>query len=170
MSMSIQFRRLRLSFRILLSITSLFLGSCAVAIAGTPTCSVTSPTADISVAIGGVVNFQASALDPEKRRLRIFWDFGGGADIRPTVLNPGDVVFDQTGQFVVTLTVVDVESLRCTDTVSIKVGNPAIGLPQNVSKQPAPGSNGSGDSQHVVLPFSNLGMHCGDYHPMQVPH
>ena len=128
-----------------------------------PQCSITAPTGDVSINIGDLVYFAGAASDPENGPLSFEWDFAGGADVRPTVLVPGDVPFDVAdGSFLTVFTVTDDHGARCTDQLAVEVGTPPADLPPKVAEQPAPGSAAASDGDHVVLAFNDLGMHCAD--------
>jgi len=128
-----------------------------------PECAIVQPDGDVSIELGDSVWFEGSGTDPEDGPLSWEWDFGGGADTRPTVPVPGDVMFDVAdGVFIATLIVTDEQEARCTAQVMVEVGLPPVGLPPKVSEQPAPGSTQAGDGDNVVLAFNDLGMHCAD--------
>lgn len=128
-----------------------------------PTCSITAPGADVTINLGDSVYFAGEATDPDGDALSYEWDFSGGADTRPLVAVPGDVVFDvSSGTFAVTFIVTDTGGARCTDQRQVQVGAPPDGLPPKVAEQPAPGTADAGDGAHVVLPYNDLGMHCAD--------
>ncbi len=127
-----------------------------------PVCSITSPVGSVVVNLGGMLDFSASATDPDGDALSFLWDFAGASDIRPTIASPTNIVFDQVGTFLVTLTVTDTNSARCNDTITVQVGDVPSNLPAKVSEEPAPGTSAAGNNQHVVLPYNDLGMHCGD--------
>lgn len=128
-----------------------------------PDCAIDEPTGDISIELGESVYFAGSGSDPEGGPLQWEWDFGGGSDYRPEVPVPGDVLFDLgDGVFIATMTVTDIEGAVCTDQLSVEVGTPPEGLPPKVTEQPAPGTDGAGDGENVVLAFNDLGMHCAD--------
>jgi hypothetical protein len=79
-----------------------------------PTCAITAPTADVAIDLGQSVYFAGSASDPENGPLSYEWDFGGGADLRPTVATPGNVTFDiANGSFLATFTATDDRGARC---------------------------------------------------------
>ncbi|HEB78203.1 MAG TPA: carboxypeptidase regulatory-like domain-containing protein [Methylothermaceae bacterium] len=127
-----------------------------------PDCRIVAPAADpVQIALGDAVDFAGSASDPEGGPLTYEWDFSGGADARPAVLDPAPVTFDRPGRFHVHFYVTDDHGNRCDATRTVIVGNPppTTGM---VPQQPAPGEPGSGDGNHVVLPFNDLGMHCAD--------
>lgn len=130
-----------------------------------PLCSIISPNSSIiNIALGDSINFSGQASDPEGGALTYEWDFNGGADARPSVLSPGNIVFDvNNGNFLVHFIVTDDHNARCTADMTVIVGsdvpNPPIDM---VSQQPAPNSTGAGDGNHVVLPANDLGMHCAD--------
>ncbi|MGR9051232.1 MAG: PKD domain-containing protein, partial [Gammaproteobacteria bacterium] len=128
-----------------------------------PICSITDPANDgTQIAVGGTIYFAGTAQDPEGGPLNFEWDFNGGADVRPSVAVPGDIRFDTAGGFSVNFIVTDAQGARCTDTVTVTVGDIPSDLPPMVSQQPAPGTVEAGDGRHVVLPANDLGMHCAD--------
>jgi len=128
-----------------------------------PLCAINSPANNVSINLDDSVYFAGEATDPEGGPLSYEWDFGGGADVRPTVAIPGDVLFDvSNGSFVAAFIVTDEQGARCTDQRLIEVGSPPDGLPPKVAEEPAPGTPDAGDDENVVLPFNDLGMHCAD--------
>ena len=128
-----------------------------------PECSILLPEINAATTLGGTVYFEGDAMDPEGGPLTYEWDFGGGSDVRPTVLIPGDVLFDVTnGNFVATFIVTDDQGARCTDQIHVEVGSPPTELPPKVAEEPAPGTPAAGNGENVVLPFNDLGMHCAD--------
>lgn len=128
-----------------------------------PECAILSPASDVTIELGDSVFFEATGSDPENGPLSWEWDFGGGADVRPTVPVPGDVVYDAgDGTFPARLTVTDNGSATCMAELTVTVGLPPVGLPPKVSEQPKPGTAAAGDGDNVVLAFNDLGMHCAD--------
>ena len=66
-----------------------------------------TPTTDVSITTGDAVHFSGAGTSPDGNKpLSFFWDFGGGAANMATE-DPGAVVFNRAGTFVVTLTVSD---------------------------------------------------------------
>jgi hypothetical protein len=128
-----------------------------------PECRIVAPALDVTILLGDSVYFAGEATDPDGDPLGLEWDFGGGADVRPTVAVPGDVRFDlDDGRYVATFIATDSAGLRCTDQVMVDVGTPPVDLPARVAEQPAPGAPAAGDGHHTVLAFNDLGMHCAD--------
>ena len=131
-----------------------------------PLCSIISPVeTKLNIVLGESVNFSGTASDPELGVLRYEWDFNGGADNRPTVLMPGNIVFDaNNGRFLVHFIVTDEQGARCTADRTIIVGlDTPTNLPTGmVPQQAAPNTAQAGDGKHVVLPANDLGMHCAD--------
>ena len=70
---------------------------------------ITSPSADVTIPVGGVVDFAGSGTDPEGNLpLTFHWNFGTGSGIADSgSANPGPVQFDIPGTYVVTFTVSD---------------------------------------------------------------
>ena len=128
-----------------------------------PDCRIVAPAEAVSINVGQTVFFEGEGSDPDGDELAWSWDFGGGSDSpRPDVAVPGDVVFDHEGAYNVVMTVADGAGGSCSDQVSVSVGAPPQELPEKVAEQPAPGTSGAGDGDHVVLAFNDLGMHCAD--------
>jgi hypothetical protein len=74
-----------------------------------PEGTITAPTGDVAVAVGGTVSFAGSGSDPEGDALSFHWDFGDG--ISSDQESPGDHTFSTAGSFVVSFTVSDVHGL-----------------------------------------------------------
>lgn len=127
-----------------------------------PVCEIVQPIGAVTINAGETVYFAGEASDPESDSLSYEWDFGGGADARPTVVIPGDVQFDAAGSFVASFIVTDAPGARCSKQRNIEVGTPPDGLPPKVTEQPAPGTAAAGNGENVVLAFNDLGMHCAD--------
>ena len=131
-----------------------------------PSCTITSPASNsVTVKLGDSINFSGTASDPDGDPITFEWDFNGGADSRPLVLNPGSIKFDvNNGSFLVHFIVTDDQGARCTASMTVIVGNitPPPTTGNMVPQQPAPGTAAAGDGNHVVLPANDLGMHCAD--------
>jgi hypothetical protein len=124
-----------------------------------PECVITAPGGDVSILLGDSVYFTGEATDPDVGdTLSYEWDFGGGADTRPTTADAGAITFDVAhGLFVAEFIVTDAAGARCTAQRLVEVGSPPDGLPPKVSEEPAPGSTEAGDGENVVLAFNDLG-------------
>jgi PKD repeat protein len=78
-----------------------------------PIGNISSPSANISVPQGSVVNFQGTGSDPDNNTpLSYAWSFGGGA--AASTLQSPSVTFATAGTYTVTLTVRDAKSLAAT--------------------------------------------------------
>ena len=98
-----------------------------------------TPTTDVSINIGESVHFSGAGVSPDDHLpLSFLWDFGGGA-ANVDVEDPGDVVFNQAGTFVVTFIVSDSlgnsDSTPPTRTVTVRI-------PAAVSKSSGGGGGG----------------------------
>ena len=72
---------------------------------------ISSPAADVTIAVGGTVTFAATGTDPDGNTpLTYAWNFSG-ASANSTVQNPGSITFTQAGSYVVNLTVADSRGL-----------------------------------------------------------
>ena len=124
-----------------------------------PECAIIAPGSDVTILLGDSVYFTGEASDPDEGDTLSFeWDFGGGADIRPTTLDAGAILFDVTnGLFVAEFIVTDLQGARCTAQRMVEVGTPPPPgeLPPKVAEQPAPGTPGAGEGENVVLAFND---------------
>jgi len=127
-----------------------------------PMCSIESPVGMPMINVGDSLYFEGTATYPIGSVLSWEWNFAGGTDsVIPTVPIPGDVTFDHEGSFNVVMMVSD-GTTPCEDNIVVEVGSPPVSLPPKVGEEPAPGTPGAGDGDHVVLAFNDLGMHCAD--------
>ena len=92
-----------------------------------PVGTLSSPAADVTIAVGASVTFAGSGTDADNNLpLTYNWDFGGGAPAS-TVASPGAVTFATAGVYKVTFTVTD--SLGLADpnppsrTITVTAGN-----------------------------------------------
>ncbi|MDH5325894.1 MAG: discoidin domain-containing protein [Gammaproteobacteria bacterium] len=74
-----------------------------------PNGSIITPTTDITIAVGGSIDFSASASDPDANNpLSYLWNFGAGSGIADsTALVPGAVAYGLAGTYTVTFTATD---------------------------------------------------------------
>lgn len=70
-----------------------------------PSASIISPSGDVTINQGESINFQAT-VTAGNAPFTYSWDFDGGA-ANVTVEDPGEITFDTTGTYVVSLTVTD---------------------------------------------------------------
>ena len=121
-----------------------------------PVCKITQPIGLQAISNGGTLSFSGAIARSKSRYLQYEWDFGGGADARPTKKDTGPVVFNYAKDTTlwVTFTASDITGARCSDRIQVKVGSPAANLPDKVAEQPPK----VGDGEHVVLPFQPYGM------------
>ncbi|CAM2006664.1 PKD domain-containing protein [Acanthopleuribacter pedis] len=94
-----------------------------------PNSTILTPAGTTTIASGGRVNFTGQGTDPDNNTpLTYTWDFGGGAT-NSTDQNPGDVTFNTSGTYTVSLTAVD--ALGIADPtpamVQIRVSDPPNG-------------------------------------------
>ena len=76
-----------------------------------PQSVITLPANNVSIQRGQFVNFNGTGSDPDNHTpLTYAWDFAGGAQ-NTSQRNPGNVQFNQTGFFAVSLTVTDANGL-----------------------------------------------------------
>jgi hypothetical protein len=72
-----------------------------------PRGTITSPSADVTIAPGGSVTFAGSGTDADGSIARYSWVFPGGSPGGSTVATPGAVAFANPGRYIVSLTVTD---------------------------------------------------------------
>ena len=74
-----------------------------------PSGTITSPTGNVQITVGGTVDFTGTGTSPTGNLpLTYLWTFGSGSGIaNSTVQNPGNVQFNTPGTYVVTFTVTD---------------------------------------------------------------
>ncbi len=77
-------------------------GQVGTAAAGAPDGTIISPAADVTIAAGGSVNFEGTAMDPGGLSLTVLWTFGDGTT--STLLSPGAHTYATAGTFHVTFT------------------------------------------------------------------
>ena len=99
---------------------------------------------DITITVGGSVNFTGTGTDPENNTpLTYLWNFGTSGIAQSTVQDPGSKVFNTAGTFTVTFTVTDnlglADSTPATRTIQVNAaGNQA---PNGVIDTPAEAGN-----------------------------
>jgi len=71
-----------------------------------PMGEIVSPDAAMTITVGETIEFIGEGESPTDLPLTYLWDFGGAAP-EATVPEPGEVIFDAEGTFVVTFTVTD---------------------------------------------------------------
>ena len=78
-----------------------------------PNSTISSPSANVSITVGGTVGFSGSGSDPDGNTpLTYLWNFGSGSGFaNSSSQNPGLRQFNTPGTFVVTLTVTDSKGL-----------------------------------------------------------
>ena len=91
------------------------------------------PTGNLSIPVGGTVNFTGTGTDPDNNLpLSYQWDFGGGAG-NLVVEDPGSVQFDTVGTYVVAFIVTDALGLSdptpATRTITVTDGTVSL-IPQ----------------------------------------
>lgn len=107
-----------------------------------PIVNISSPFSQTTnINIGASVNFSATATDPDNNLpLSYRWTFGNGMPDQ-FVQNPGNVVFNQAGTYIVTLTVTDSLGNIGTATRTIIVGNGSF---------PGNGGTGTGAPNGII--------------------
>jgi len=129
-------------------------------------CRITRPVGTQTIDNGGELSFEGAVKGARSHTISYEWDFGGGADARVTQTNAslptsatGPVRFTmlRDARLWVSFTAFDITGARCADRLEVAVGSPPD-APISVPQQPAPGGAGTGESFHVVLPFTPFGM------------
>jgi len=73
-----------------------------------PNGRILSPVSNVAIRVGQSVNFSGFGEDSDNHTpLSYHWDFGFASISHSSLQNPGNIQFNQTGQFMVTLTVTD---------------------------------------------------------------
>jgi hypothetical protein len=96
-----------------------------------PSAAIASPSSDITIAEGKSVNLQGSvsSINPQ---FTYFWDFEGGA---ANVIDedPGDIIFNAEGTYIVTFSVSDADGDADNDTVTVTVTPASIAQWMSIS-------------------------------------
>jgi lysophospholipase L1-like esterase len=133
-----------------------------------PTGTISSPTGNVTIAVGGAVNFAGSGTDPQGLALTYDWNFGGAGIPDSTQQNPGLVQFGNPGTFTVTLTVTDSAGLSDpappTRNVTVQANSFSALIPQNVF------SLSYVDSQETTVAGCCLGQYAFDGNPATAWH
>jgi lysophospholipase L1-like esterase len=113
---------------------------------------ISTPSSDVTISVGGTVNFTGSGSDPNNNLpLSYRWSFGSGSGVPDsTAQNPGVVQFNNPGTFTVTFTVTDSLGLADpTPATRIVAVGAAVAIPQTnwtlkfVDSQELVGENGA---------------------------
>ncbi|MEN8175628.1 MAG: PKD domain-containing protein, partial [Pseudomonadota bacterium] len=145
-----------------------------------PVCSIDTPATDVTITVGGTVNYSATVTDPDAGDVvTISWVFEGGTPANSSAEDPGNVTYDTVGTFTTTLDATDdsgapnaacvqqtrtitveqqqAQCIPVTNGVSIN-STSQDGCPEQlVPEQPL-----VLNSNFRVLAINDLGMHCGD--------
>jgi PKD repeat protein len=91
---------------------------------------ITSPTANVTIDVGGSVPFAGMASDPDGDPVTVLWDFGDG--MTSTQMSPGNHTYDNPGTYNVTFTATDEQGLSDptpdTRTITVDAVPPAVTL------------------------------------------
>jgi hypothetical protein len=72
-----------------------------------PKGSITTPSANVSIPVGGSVSYAGSGTDTDGSISSYFWNFEGGSPKTSSLANPGSVTYSTAGTYVTTFTVTD---------------------------------------------------------------
>ncbi|MBL3601679.1 MAG: PKD domain-containing protein [gamma proteobacterium endosymbiont of Lamellibrachia anaximandri] len=148
-----------------------------------PTCAIDSPSANVTITLGGSVNYSATVTDTDNDPLTISWSFGGGSPTSSSVVDPGSISYNSAGVFTTTLNASDGQDNCAQQTRTITVQDI---VPPPVDPAPAVSINSTsrnsadvgvvpnnedpvaeepfvGNTTHRVMAINDLGMHCGDF-------
>ncbi len=83
------------------------IGIYATADPAAPDSTINQPATNMTINVGGTINFQGSGTDPNSKiPLTYLWQFGDGSEVPASSLNnPGPIQFNRAGQYKVTFAV-----------------------------------------------------------------
>jgi hypothetical protein len=123
-----------------------------------PDSTITSPTADLTIGVGGSVEFAGTCADPESRTPFTFlWDFGGGAAMPTSTHQNPTVSFGSVGSFTVTFTCQDARNTADPTPDFVRVIVTAL------ESMGTRGNDGGGGGGCTILPYAAR----GPVHPLQ---
>lgn len=139
-----------------------------------PVCTIDTPAINVTIAVGGSVNYSATVTDADNDPLNISWTFNGGSPTGSSLEAPGSVSYGSVGNFTTTLTASDGQASCTTQIRTITVQNnvppPVANISINSTSQNGVPSTAQvieqpliGSSNFVLLSANDLGMHCGDF-------
>lgn len=135
-----------------------------------PECRIDIPVDDIEIPRRAEVTFSSTNSSPQGLPLTVRWRFNNGSPDRASVEDPNTVRFNSQGWHRVTLTVIDSDGDRCTDTRTVKVNDypeRAISINSTSANGPIPNrpprtKSLDSLSDYQLLAVNDLGMHCAD--------
>ncbi len=72
-----------------------------------PVCAIDAPATNVTITVGGSVNYTSTVTDADGDPLTISWTFNGGTPASSSVEDPGAVSYNTAGSFTTTLTASD---------------------------------------------------------------
>lgn len=115
-----------------------------------PTCTIDTPSTDVTVSVGTAISYTGTATDPDGTIATYSWTFGGGSPGTSSVADPGNVTYATAGSYTTTFQATDNGGAVCTlqsRTVTVTDTPP-----------PPPPQAGT----FSILAANDLGMHCAD--------
>ncbi len=148
-----------------------------------PTCAIDTPSGNVTITVGGSVNYSATVTDADNDPLTISWSFGGGSPASSSVVDPGNISYNSAGVFTTTLNASDGQAGCAQQTRTITVQDisppPVVPAPDvsinstsrnSTDMGVVPNNEGPvaeepfvGNTTHRVMAINDLGMHCGDF-------
>ncbi|MDX1811655.1 MAG: PKD domain-containing protein, partial [Gammaproteobacteria bacterium] len=123
-----------------------------------PNALITFPSTNQTISVGQSVTFSGSGFDPGNPNgvLSYQWNFGGGATAS-NQQNPGPVVFNQPGTFVVSLTVRNAAGVQ-----DLTPDTRIITVQGNGNNTPGSNVNNNAPDSEITSPASDLIINIGD--------
>ena len=90
-----------------------------------PEAIIFTPSGNVTISKGEAILFSGSGTDPDNLNLTYHWNFGDPAISEVAMKNPGNVIFNNAGNYPVTFTVTNSKGLSASDTRLITVSDPA---------------------------------------------
>lgn len=105
-----------------------------------PSARIDSPAGNVTIQVGGSVNYRGSGLDSDGSVVAYSWTFAGGTPAGSTLKDPGTVVYNTPGNFTTSFNVTDDDGASdptpATRAITVTVSSPANQAPNAVIDSP----------------------------------